>query len=115
MRSSVRRLQEGPAMINKVSIRNFKCLRNIQVDLERFTIFVGANASGKSSILQAMDLLCRSFRDASGNVELELSQSVSRGSNDPIELAGQSGVRSYRYRPRTAATRGNRHLTGQPW
>ena len=50
-------------MISRVSIRNFKCLRDVQIDLERFTVFVGPNASGKSSILQAVDLLCRAFRD----------------------------------------------------
>lgn len=41
-------------MINKVTIRNFKCLRDVQIDLERFTVFVGANGSGKSSVLGAI-------------------------------------------------------------
>ena len=41
-------------MISKVTIRNFKCLRDVTVDLERFTVFVGANGSGKTSILSAI-------------------------------------------------------------
>jgi AAA15 family ATPase/GTPase len=49
-------------MIGKVSIRNFKRLRDVQIDLERFTFFVGPNASGKSSVLQGLDLLCRILR-----------------------------------------------------
>ena len=86
-------------MISKVSIRNFKCLRDVQIELERFTVFVGPNASGKSSILQGLDLLCRSFRDPQeGTVDVELSKAVSRGSKDNVELAAESGGKGYRYR-----------------
>ena len=88
-------------MINKMSIRNFKCLRNVQIDLERFTIFVGPNASGKSSVLQAMDLLCRLYRiDHLQNLDSDIQQSMSRGATDEIELAGESGGKWYRYRTR---------------
>ena len=41
-------------MIHKVHIQNFKCLRDVSVELERFTVFVGANGSGKTSVLEAM-------------------------------------------------------------
>ena len=41
-------------MITQVSIKNFKCLRDVTVNLERFTVFVGANGSGKTSILSAI-------------------------------------------------------------
>jgi len=41
-------------MIRKVHIQNFKCLRDVSVDLERFTVFVGANGSGKTSVLEAI-------------------------------------------------------------
>jgi hypothetical protein len=108
-------------MISKLSIRNFKCLREVQTDLERFTVFVGPNASGKSSILQGMDLLCRSFRDQEGGVNAKLLQEVSKGSKDSmkspskpgdkvangpsplvppdvVELAAKCGGKAYRYR-----------------
>jgi hypothetical protein len=86
-------------MISKVAIHNFKCLRDVTIQLERFTVFVGPNASGKSSILQALDLLCRSFWDQQeGSVEGELLQAVSRGSTDSVELVGESGGNGYRYR-----------------
>jgi predicted ATPase len=102
-------------MISKVSIRNFKCLRDVQIELERFTVFVGPNASGKSSILQAMDLLCRSFRDQEGSVEGELWQAASRGSNN-VELAAESGGERYRYRTRSASSRGQiGQVPGRPW
>ena len=99
-------------MIRKVSIRNFKCLRAVQIELERFTVFVGPNASGKSSILQAMDLLCRSFLDQFGALEGELLQVASRGSNEAVELAGESGGTGYRYRTRSPAAPGSPHTVG---
>lgn len=41
-------------MIHEVRIKNFKTLRDVSIGLERFTIFVGANGSGKTSVLEAM-------------------------------------------------------------
>jgi len=41
-------------MIQKVRIQNFKCLRDVSAELERFTVFVGANGSGKTSVLEAI-------------------------------------------------------------
>lgn len=41
-------------MIHKVHIQNFKCLRDVSVELEQFTVFVGTNGSGKTSVLEAM-------------------------------------------------------------
>ena len=89
-------------MISKLSIRNFKCLRDVHVDLERFTVFVGPNASGKSSILQVLDILCRTFRPQEVNVENELIQALSRGSKDPVEVLFKAGEPWYRYRTRTS-------------
>lgn len=100
-------------MIQKVSIRNFKSLRDVRIDLERFTVFVGPNASGKSSILQGMDLLCRSFVGQEGSVEGELSQAVSRGSNENVELAAEIGGMGYRYRSHSASTPVSPHFPGQ--
>jgi energy-coupling factor transporter ATP-binding protein EcfA2 len=46
-------------MIKSVAIENFKNLRRIRIDLDRLTVFVGPNASGKTSVLQAVDLAIR--------------------------------------------------------
>jgi predicted ATPase len=43
-------------MIKSVKIQNFKNIRDQSIDLERLTVFVGANSSGKTSVLQAIDL-----------------------------------------------------------
>jgi predicted ATPase len=87
-------------MISKVSIRNFKCLRDVQIDLERFTAFVGPNVSGKSSILQALNFLSRLFQGQEGLLEGELSQALSRAANDNVELAAECAGKGYRYRSR---------------
>ncbi len=41
-------------MIRTVRIQNFKSLRDVSIDMERFTVFVGANGSGKTSVLEAI-------------------------------------------------------------
>jgi predicted ATPase len=42
-------------MIRSVHIKNFRCLRDVQLELEPLTVLVGPNASGKSAILRALD------------------------------------------------------------
>jgi ABC-type branched-subunit amino acid transport system ATPase component len=41
-------------MIQTVHIRNYKSLQDVRVELERFTVFVGANGTGKTSVLEAI-------------------------------------------------------------
>jgi energy-coupling factor transporter ATP-binding protein EcfA2 len=41
-------------MIEHAEFRNFKGLHDVKVDFERFTVLVGPNASGKTSILQGL-------------------------------------------------------------
>lgn len=47
-------------MITKLVIDNFKAIEHLELDLRPFQVFVGPNDSGKSTILQALDLLSRS-------------------------------------------------------
>ena len=47
-------------MITKLIIDNFKAIDHLELDLRPFQVFVGPNDSGKSTILQALDLLSRS-------------------------------------------------------
>jgi len=44
-------------MINNVEFLNFKALRDVRLDLSRFTALVGANGSGKTSVLQGLSYL----------------------------------------------------------
>jgi predicted ATPase len=42
-------------MLTGVTIKNFRCLRDVTIQLEPLTIVVGPNASGKSSLLKALN------------------------------------------------------------
>lgn len=44
-------------MIHKLTLQNFKGIESAELAFERFTVLVGPNASGKTSVLQALDLL----------------------------------------------------------
>jgi predicted ATPase len=44
-------------MITHLHVENFKCLQKVDVDLGPFTVLIGPNDSGKSSILDAISLL----------------------------------------------------------
>jgi predicted ATPase len=45
------------AVIEKVQFRNFKAYRSLDLELEPFTVLVGPNASGKTTLLEGLDLL----------------------------------------------------------
>lgn len=43
-------------MLESVRIQNFRCLRDVTLELGPFTVFVGPNASGKSAIADALTI-----------------------------------------------------------
>lgn len=49
-------------MLTKVAFSNFKALANVEVELERLTVLVGANATGKTTVLEGVYLLCEATR-----------------------------------------------------
>ena len=55
-------------MIDRVHFESFQCLRNVTLDLRRFTALVGANGCGKSSVLLGMHLLSRAAEVGVGAV-----------------------------------------------
>jgi energy-coupling factor transporter ATP-binding protein EcfA2 len=46
-------------MIERVTFKNFKALRNVAIELAPFTLIIGPNASGKTSILEGLDCLAQ--------------------------------------------------------
>lgn len=44
-------------MIKKIKIESFKSLENVQIELGNLNVFVGANGSGKSNLLEAIGVL----------------------------------------------------------
>jgi predicted ATPase len=49
-------------VIKRLVIRNFKCIKELDIELAPFTIFVGPNGSGKSSILEALALISQAAK-----------------------------------------------------
>ena len=82
-------------MITRVKFTNFKSLRDVEIGLERFTMFVGPNASGKSSVLQGLDLLCRAFR--AEMIDEELRSATSSGATANAALAAECAGKVFRY------------------
>lgn len=44
-------------MISRFHVKNYKCLRDVSVDLKPFTVLIGKNDTGKSSFLEAFQTL----------------------------------------------------------
>ena len=61
-------------IISKVLIRNYKSIESVDLDLGRFNVFIGANGSGKSNILEAIAMI-----SASKNHDLDLDGLMDRG------------------------------------
>lgn len=77
-------------MIHTVEFRNFKALRHVKLDLERFTVLVGPNASGKTSILEGLCYLTRrSEQTAQPTISFQENPSSvwTRGAKEPIVIA----------------------------
>lgn len=51
-------------ILSKLSVKSFKRIKNVNLELADVTILVGANGSGKSSIIQAIHLACCVMRQA---------------------------------------------------
>ena len=47
-------------MITNITLENFKCFRQVEINPKRITVLIGPNGTGKSSILQALLLLKQS-------------------------------------------------------
>ena len=67
-------------MLQRVQIKNFKCLQNHEFELKPLTILAGANGSGKSSLIQAILLFQACYKAAAGdgiiNMEKVFSQNI---------------------------------------
>lgn len=84
-------------MLNQVHFENYKALRNVTVDLERLTVFVGPNGSGKTSILEAVfdfaQLGVRNKREVFSK-DHPFSGCYRTGASEPMRLKGASPSRN---------------------
>ena len=57
--------------INKLIFRNFKTLEDVSFEPGRVNVFIGANGSGKTTILEAIGLLCAAMTDRVDNASMQ--------------------------------------------
>jgi len=60
-------------MLNSLSLRYFKCFESLHLPLSPLTLLSGTNASGKSSVLQALVLLHQTMREHEWSTRLMLN------------------------------------------
>lgn len=65
-------------MIRNVELKRFKCFEHLSLPLGRLTVLSGGNASGKSTVLQALAVLRQSVVDAEWSGGLVLDGSLLR-------------------------------------
>lgn len=85
-------------MIRTLNVRNFKILREVELELQPLTVIVGPNSSGKSSILQAlrsvMELLLQGPQDIFNQTSL-LESIRTRHQSEPLLLSGTGRFHNY--------------------
>ena len=55
-------------MLNKISLKNFKAFKEVEIELKPITILVGPNNSGKSSLIQSIILIQQTLMGSGNNV-----------------------------------------------
>jgi predicted ATPase len=84
---------KGRCMLKKLTIKNFKAIRDMTIDFTPLTVLIGANSCGKSTVLQALDFLrSAATRDISeylrekGWSSEEIKSNTEDDKNRPIEF-----------------------------
>lgn len=75
-------------MIKKVVLKNFKCFSDVSLELGGLTIFAGANAAGKSSVIQALLLASSTSREKGNSVDATKAIGIAVG--NPKALISQN-------------------------
>jgi AAA15 family ATPase/GTPase len=68
--------------ISKITVQNFKAIDRATLELADFNVLVGANGSGKSSVLQAMHWVFQSGRNRSVSANRESTDGATLSEND---------------------------------
>ncbi len=75
--------------IRMVQIKNYKSLAAVSVELEPFTVFVGANGSGKSNFIDALAFVQESLSES---VEIAFKRRGGlRGNHEPLRRFFHAG------------------------
>ncbi|MFZ5787397.1 MAG: ATP-dependent nuclease [Acidobacteriota bacterium] len=77
--------------LTSVTVRNFRCIKELTVDLDQLTVLVGENNTGKTAFLEAIRICLERLRGRSRAVFHEYdyhlgSEDATPASADPIEI-----------------------------
>ncbi|TWB46580.1 AAA family ATPase [Bradyrhizobium sacchari] len=73
--------------IKSIAIKNFRPLKDVVVDFDDYTAFVGPNGAGESTVLCALNIFFRQTEEAPTNlIELDLEDFHNGNIKDPIEI-----------------------------
>ena len=75
--------------INKVKVKNFKSLKNIDISLSNLTLITGVNSTGKSSFIQAILLLKQNWHLLALNNLLKKPLNIN---GDYVRLGNQKDI-----------------------
>lgn len=78
-------------MFRKLSLENFKCFTNDTINFRNITIFTGANATGKSSVIQSILLYEGAMRTEKGEI-ISVSDAVHVQVGSPKSFVAQNAV-----------------------
>ncbi|OQY58405.1 MAG: chromosome segregation protein SMC [Desulfobacteraceae bacterium 4572_88] len=93
-------------MITSIQVSGFKSLRDIEIELGTVNVFIGANGSGKSNILEAVGLLSSA---ASGRIDDE--SLIRRGVRPGLPRLYKSSFKHGRTRPHIRLTAKSRNVS----
>ena len=82
-------------MLERLDLRFFKCFERLRLPLAPLTLLTGLNASGKSSVLQALVLLHQTMREHEWTTRLALNSSGVRLGTMPDVVDEVFGRRSF--------------------
>ena len=83
-------------MITKIELQFFKCFELLRLPLAPLTLLTGPNASGKSSVLQALVLLHQTMREHEWSTRLALNGASIRMGSTPDVVDEEFGRDSFR-------------------
>ena len=69
-------------MLRRIGLQNFKCWRELDIELAPITLFFGANSSGKTALLQSLLMLKQTVNSRDPNVHLNFGG----GKRDFVDL-----------------------------
>lgn len=82
-------------MLTEIELQHFKCFKSLQLPLRNLTLLSGSNASGKSSVLQALVLLQQTLREHEWSTRLMLNgKSIKLGTVADVvdKVYGRRGI-----------------------